>query len=83
MPPLMLEQRYPNYVRFLAVNHHVWEILEPDSPEDLALEVERKLTRRGLDRSQARPKLSFEPFREMRATFRLVVVQSLVEILLN
>jgi hypothetical protein len=82
MAPLMLEQRYPDYGRLFAVNHHIREILEPDAPENFALEVERKLTRRGLDRSQARPKLSFKPVREMRAAFRFVVVQSLVEILL-
>jgi hypothetical protein len=83
MPPLVLKQRYSDHGRLLAVNYYVREILESDSPEDFAREIERKLTRSRLDRSQARSKLSFEPVREMPAAFRVVVVQSLVEILLN
>ena len=53
-------------VFFCPIDYYVGKTFEANPTVNAALEIERELTRRYLNRSQARPKFSFKTIREMR-----------------
>jgi hypothetical protein len=80
---LVLENRDPHDVQFLAIDDNVRKMAESKPSECGGTLVKRKLPRPGLNRRQTVPHFSLEPICQVPAAFRGIIIDRRVEVLLN